>query len=83
MPRYYFDTHDFDTHDSERFIRDDEGLELEGLEAASIEAAAALGEAARDALLRSPPKEVAIEVRDESSKPVLRAVLSFRVERPD
>jgi uncharacterized protein DUF6894 len=75
MPRYYFDHRDGDT-----FLSDDEGLELDGIETARDEATRALAGMAKDALPGSVRREIAIEVRDEASRPVLRAALWFEVQ---
>ena len=75
MPRYYFDHRDGDT-----FLSDDEGLEFDGIEAVRDEATKALAGMAKDALPRSARREMAIEVRDETSRPVLRAALWFEVQ---
>ena len=75
MPRYYFDHRDGNT-----FISDDEGLEFDGVEAARNEATRALADAAKDALPGAVRREIVIEVRDEASRPLLRAPLWFEVQ---
>lgn len=75
MPRYYFDHRDGNT-----FISDDEGLEFDGFEAVRDEATRALAGIAKDALPGSVRREIVIEVRDEASRPVLRAALWFEVQ---
>jgi hypothetical protein len=75
MPRYYFDHRDGDT-----LISDDEGLEFDGVEAVRNEATRALADAAKDALPGSVRREIVIEVRDEASRPLLRAALWFEVQ---
>ena len=75
MARYYFDHRDGDT-----LISDDEGLEFDGVEAVRNEATKALADAAKDALPGAVRREIVIEVRDEASRPVLRAALWFEVQ---
>jgi hypothetical protein len=75
MARYYFDHRDGNT-----FISDDEGLEFDGIEAVRNEATRTLGGIAKDALPGSVRREITIEVRDEASRPVLRAALWFEVQ---
>jgi hypothetical protein len=75
MARYYFDHRDGNT-----FISDDEGLEFDGIEAVRDEATRALAGIAKDALPGSVRREITIEVRDEASRPVLRAALWFEVQ---
>jgi len=75
MPRYYFDHRDGNT-----FISDDEGLEFDGVEAVRNEATRALADAVKDALPGSVRREIVIEVRDEASRPLLRAALWFEVQ---
>jgi hypothetical protein len=74
MARYFFDTRD-DT----RFIRDEDGLELRSLEEVRDEATRGLADLAREALPGASRRELAVEVRDESDYPVLRAALWFEV----
>jgi hypothetical protein len=75
MPRYYFDH-----RDGNSFISDDEGLEFDGIKAVRDEATRALAGIAKDELPGSVRREIAIEVRDEASRPVLRAALWFEVQ---
>jgi hypothetical protein len=75
MPRYYFDT-----RDSEKFIPDEVGIILSSIEAARDEAARGLAEMARDVLPGKLRRELAVEVRDEEKRPVLRASLWFEVQ---
>lgn len=76
MPRYYFDT-----RDGGRLIVDDEDSELAGLEAAQQEATEALAMLVRDRLPQTERYDMALEVRDEAKRPLLRAQLSFDVQR--
>ena len=75
MPRYYFDH-----RDGNSFISDDEGLEFDGIKAVRDEATRALAGIAKDELPGSVRREIVIEVRDEASRPVLRAALWFEVQ---
>jgi hypothetical protein len=73
MPRYSFDTRDGE------FIRDEDGMELDGIDAARDEATRGLADFAKDALPGSVRRELAVEVRDEWDRYVLRASLWFEV----
>jgi hypothetical protein len=75
MPRFFFDSRDGD-----ELILDDEGLELAGIEAARDEATAALRDIAKDAIPHSERRELAIEVRDEAGRQIIRASLWFEVQ---
>jgi len=76
MPRYFFDTRDGNT-----LVRDDVGVVLASIEAAHHQATAGLADLARDVLAGSVSRELAIEVRGEDHKPVLRASLALETER--
>jgi len=71
MPIYFFDTRDDDT-----FIEDDEGVELPDLEAAKAAASRSLAELAIDVLPGSVRRELAVEVRDETTL-LLKTILRF------
>jgi hypothetical protein len=75
MPRYYFDV-----RDGEKLTTDGEGLEMEGFDAARNEAVRSLPELAKDELPDGDSREFEVVVRDDRG-PVLRASLSFAVER--
>jgi hypothetical protein len=72
VPRYYFDS-----RDGESFNFDEDGLELPSLEVASDQATEALADIAKDVLPSSIRRELAIEVRDEAKRPLLRTSLVF------
>jgi hypothetical protein len=74
MPHYYFDT-----RDGPELLRDEEGIELDGIQAARDEATRGLADLSREAIPGSERRELAIEVRDGWSRPLLRAALSFEV----
>ena len=76
MPRYYFDVQEGD-----QFVPDEVGLVLPDLESARDQATRALVEIARDTLPGTFRREIAIEVKDESSGPLLRAGLSFELRK--
>ena len=76
MPLYYFDS-----RDNGAFIRDDVGLVFSGIDTARDQAAIALAELARDVLPGSIRRELAIEVRDDGKKPLLRTSLVFEAVR--
>jgi hypothetical protein len=71
----------FDIHDGDHLNQDDTGLELDGLPSAQDEAVRAIAEIAKDALPDGMRRDFVVEVRDGSGRKVLRAVLSFTVER--
>jgi hypothetical protein len=75
MPRFYFDV-----RDGESFTRDDEGLEFAGTHEARVEASRALSEMIRDAMPDGSYKAMAIEVRSEDRKPLLKVQITFAVE---
>jgi hypothetical protein len=74
MPHYYFDT-----RDGPELLRDEEGIELDGIQAARDEATRGLADLSKEAIPGSERRELAIEVRDRWSRPLLRAALSFEV----
>jgi hypothetical protein len=74
MPHYYFDT-----RDGPELLRDEEGIELDGIQAARDEATRGLADLSKEAIPGSERRELAIEVRDGWSRPLLRAALSFEV----
>jgi hypothetical protein len=76
MPRYYFDVHEGD-----HFVPDEVGLVLPNLETARDQATRALAEIARDTLPGTLQREIAIEVKDETKVPLLRAGLSFALRK--
>ena len=75
MPRYFFDM-----RDNEAFTRDDVGLEYSDIQTVKAEATRALAEMARDIVPATDRRELAIEVHDQSNRPVLRAMLTFEVQ---
>jgi hypothetical protein len=71
----------FDVRDDDRLFPDDQGTRLAGgLNAARTEAFAALTDYARELNPTSDRRRVAIEVRDENSRRLLKAVLIIEVE---
>ena len=75
MPRYFFDF-----RDGHKFIRDDDGFALADIEEARDQATATLARMAKDAVPKSARRELAIEVRDEDDRQVIRASLWFEVQ---
>jgi hypothetical protein len=75
MPHYYFDT-----RDNENFIADEIGLDLQDVEAARDEAARGLADLAKDILPEGIQRTLAIEVKDEFKRPLLRTALVFEVK---
>ena len=75
MARYFFDWRDNGT-----FSEDDVGVECADLDVVKAEASRALREAVRDIVPGSARREMAIEVRDGSFNPVLRALLVLELQ---
>ncbi len=75
MARYYLDT-----CDSETYIQDDEGQELESILAARAEALRALSGIALDRTLKGNRETLAVSVRVEEGRFVLRAALDLCIE---
>jgi hypothetical protein len=76
MPHYYFDI-----RDGICVTRDEEGLEFPDIEAAREDLLKALGEITKDIMPDGDRREIVGEIRDESGKPVLRSILSIKVQR--
>ena len=74
MAVYYFDT-----RDNDRFIEDSEGLEFDDFEDVKKQAALSLAELARDVTPGTLERKLAVEVKDDWRRPVLRVVLTFEV----
>lgn len=75
MARFYLDT-----SDSETYIEDDEGQELESILAARAEALRALSGIALERTFKGSRDTLAVSVRDEAGRVVLRAALDLCVE---
>ncbi len=75
MPRYFFDT-----HDGETLSGDQAGVECDGVEAARIEAQNALADLVRDVTPDGKQRTIALRVRDETGRTVVRAAVSILVE---
>ncbi len=75
MARYYLDT-----CDSETYIEDDEGQELDSILDARAEALHALSGIALDRDFKGNRETLAVSVRDEAGRVVLRAALELCVE---
>lgn len=78
MPRYRFNVR----HDEHMFL-DTESQELPGIEEAEAEALRALAEMAKDAIPATMSRELAVEVADETGKPLLIVKLILRITRDD
>ena len=79
MPRYFFDLRDGDD-----LAVDEEGMELRDIQAVQEEAARSLADMARDEVRRHAPVKkhrMAIEVRDDSGRPVLQVKFTFEVNK--
>jgi uncharacterized protein DUF6894 len=74
MPHYYFDT-----RDNESLIADEVGLDLQDVKAARDEAVRGLADLAKDVLPEGTQRTLAIEVKDEFKRPLLRTALAFEV----
>jgi hypothetical protein len=76
MPWYRFNVR----HD-ERVFLDTESQELPGIVEAQAEALQARAEMARDQIPANTKRDLAIEVADESGRPLLVAMLILRITR--
>lgn len=70
----------FDVRDDNRVYPDDQGTEMDGLNEARTEAFAALADYVKDIRPTEDRRRVAIEVRNENSQPLLKAVMIFEIE---
>jgi NMD protein affecting ribosome stability and mRNA decay len=75
MALYYFDT-----YDGGEVVVDVDGLEFPNLETVKVEAARGLADLARDVLPGSVRRELAIVVRDEESRHVMKTVIIFEIQ---
>jgi hypothetical protein len=75
VPRFYFDV-----RDGASFTPDDEGLKFPGTHQARVEASRALAEMIKDSMPNGSHKQMAIEVRGENRKPLLKVQITFEVE---
>jgi hypothetical protein len=75
MSRYFFDTHDGKT-----LLEGDTGQDLDGIEANRVEAQTALADMIRDAQRDGSQRTVAVRVRNETGKTVIKAAVSVLVE---
>ena len=75
MARYFFDWRDNGT-----FVEDDVGVECSDLDMVKAEASMALRDAVRDLVPTDARRVMAIEVRDGSSNPILRALLVLELQ---
>jgi hypothetical protein len=64
------------------FKPDDDGLEFPDIHQARVEASRALAEMVKEAMPDGAHKEMAIEVRSENRKPLLKVQITFEVELP-
>ena len=72
MSLYYFDTYDGDEP-----VVDDEGLDFADLDTVKLEAVRGLADLARDLLPGSERRELAVIVRDDQSRHILKTVVIF------
>ena len=72
--------YNFDHHDGTEVVIDDVGLEFPDFETVKVEAARGLADLARDVLPGSVRRELAIVVRDEQSRHVMKTFLIFEVQ---
>ena len=76
MPRFYFDSYDGEIH-----LRDDTGLEMKDVKHAEVEAARGLAEMALELGSMSRLGGLAIAVRDEDDREVLKMRMLFEITR--
>jgi hypothetical protein len=77
MALYYFDTRDGD-----QFYPDDQGTELDGPDTARKEAFAALADYVKE-VEPADSRCLSIEVRDTSSRPLIKVAVTFEVILPN
>jgi hypothetical protein len=75
MPHFFFDV-----RDGEKFTSDENGLDFPNIALARDQAARALAEMAKFALPGAVARELAIEVRDAASRPLLRTMLRYEAQ---
>jgi len=76
MPQYRFNV-----RRDERLFLDPESQELPGIEEAEAEALHALAEMAKDAIPGTMDRELAVEVADETGRPLLIAKIILGITR--
>lgn len=76
MPRYYFDMQEGD-----RVVPDEVGVVFPDIESARDQATRALAEIARDTFPGALRREIAIDVKDDTRAPLLRARLTFELRK--
>jgi len=76
-PHRYF----FDVHDGASLMWDEEGQDLDGADSACCEAQGRLADFVRDLPPDGTQRTIAVRVRDQVGRPVVKAALSIIVER--
>jgi hypothetical protein len=76
VSRFYFDV-----RENGKFSRDDEGLECRDLKAAERMAAESAASLAKDELPKGCIREIAVEVRDERNRRLLRVTVAMTTGR--
>jgi SRSO17 transposase len=75
MTRYFFDL-----RDNNRLLTDNQGTALDSVATARQWAVGALSEYIKDIVPNESPRSIAVEVRDEASRPLMKATMVFEVE---
>ncbi len=75
MPRFFFDS-----HDGETLSEDHAGVECDDIEAARVEAQRTLADLVRDVVPDGKQRTIALRVRDETGRTVVKAAVSILVE---
>ena len=75
MPRFYFDI-----RDGQRFVPDEDGLEFPTINEARNDASRTLGQMMKEAMPDGHHHDMAVEVRGDNKRPLLKVQITFDVE---
>jgi len=75
MPLFYFDI-----RDGERFVPDEDGLEFPTINEARDDASRTLGQMMKEAMPDGHHHDMAVEVRGDNKRPLLKVQITFDVE---
>ncbi len=74
MSHYYFDTQDG------HLVQDEVGIECDNFQAVLAQATAGLADFAKEAVPGAKLKEMAVRVRDDRDRPVMRVTLRLEIK---
>ena len=75
MPRFYFDI-----RDGESLVADEDGLEFPTLNEARDDASRTLGQMMKQAMPDGQRHDLAVEVRGDDKRPLLKVQITFEVQ---